>query len=1838
MKKQVKILLLIAMICVLALATMLVSSALDAEQGDNAWQVVGKGYAATLQDAVDAADAGDTVKLLKDVTNATPVTVSKNLTIDGQGFSISFADMTPAEGEDAVLVTFNAASATVTNVKLTAATSDFLFRNTYTDGVLVLNDLVVVNASCAYHFGTVGSHVKFTGAKTDITTKNQLVYSANDAIATGTVKVTVDIAGGQMNSTGSDGFRLTGNNVELTVLGGTFAASDVFYIPSGYTGGKVTICGTTTINARSDGMCFGPVTIEFYGNVTINAPEGNGVVLTEGANLSVAGKFTVTAYTNGIVFNSGGAGDGTTGTVVLGTAAGQDKNDVKDDIYVVTSRAANSKNSVPVKISNQSSNVTIWSGYYSGMDMALFISQTSSADVEERVDVTINGGKFLTSGQWNAGGYNSGIYFRGHTLTINGGFFSFVDVDPENISFTTSYGNGLYYYDTAKTDGTLKTGLVYTCIPVNVASNAGSCSPVVKITGGFFFCGNSNGTVMLSEENSTLTVTGGTHYGYSWLRTGATGSTINVYGGEYYSNPNQANCHGLRVGSAGITLNVYGGRFEVMQNADSGTGVIYAGTASTITVYGGEFISRSTNTSMGIVRVGHADAVVTFKVAGSAYKNADGTDAVSEGATLTRANVDTFVYFAAAGTVSIEGGNALQWSGVDAPSFANVAKNADGITGNFTMGNTEVGGQTKYLTLIIDDTPWFLTSDEAIYNVEIRSWRGISLDSTGFSSGVTGYTFDGTFNGDQAAFRDLIENYINWQLLEVAGVYDFPSSEDLASMLGKPRQNLFFNLQGLSSVTIDGANVTVDGLTGTSVGTVFTVNSGSLTLTNANIDLASNDSFIVLNSGAVTIGSGTYTKTYAKEQRTAIITVYTGTLTINGGTFEARSGGSIVYYDENRALGTSTTVVNGGIFNIPNPEQGGNASYYSGGIFFVGADAGVGHVGTLNIYNGSFTATGFVRNYSTAVDANDATLPHETEKFVANIYGGTFVGNALKGINSNNRYMFQIARIGKHEINFVEGGTATLSAGAYGYFFNANASANGCTFNILSGTFDGSMRWINSGKVATWNIANATFKDTKGVMSGSGMYFSAVVNTVNITNAIFELSCAKPWIETDDVAHVITVSGATVKLANGATLTTLGASAVFAMTDSTVYIGEGAALPADAAIWANTQFVLQGSADAAVLENGDNFTVTDLASAIAAANAALLRAYAANTYIKPNVNLTMALETVVPFTVNTGATLTLNWPELTYTGGFLTVNGGNVTIECGTFVTEDASKILTLNSGTLTVNGGSYTKTNTGAWNTGIAFVGGGTLNVTDGTFLQHDGGSMFRFEGEGITANISGGSYTILAPAQGGGSSYYVGGIFYIGSPGSVTNAASGELRISAGEFSAAGIVRIYAIYTKDGTYTADSEAHTEKGFKAYISGGTFHGVADANVGTNDRYMFQIARPGAHLIEFTKGGTATVEASAYTQIFMFDASAVVELGATINVYSGVFDGGCNWFGGNKIITLNIDGATFKDTKSVTTGTGSYSAIYATAGSKITIKNTTFSASSVSTGFWYTNSANADITFENCVIETNELIYTVVENANMTFKNTLIIVTGADDVIFDTVTPVLENVTVIIPANNGATKPTESHVVIDAYAPIVRYAGIEFKAWSVNKASGENASVTDAVALYADTAAAETSGIRFISTVSADVVAALTAGGKTLKFGTLVAPADYVAKAKTFTPEALEAAFGQGVISYVKIPAVYSLVTDGEGNVSFSGILVNLKSNTRVYAAVSYIEVYEGETLVDTVYSAYDAQQNAKSAEQMADAIVADAEAYAALDEGEKAIVDAYANGKVEVVIPEPVE
>ena len=116
MKKQVKVLLLCVMILVMAAMTMLVSSAaLSAEQGDNAYSVATgetvNGYAATLADAIANANAGDTITLLKDTTEAAGVTLDKAITVNGDGKTLTFDATVTGDA-----ITLGDATATIQNL------------------------------------------------------------------------------------------------------------------------------------------------------------------------------------------------------------------------------------------------------------------------------------------------------------------------------------------------------------------------------------------------------------------------------------------------------------------------------------------------------------------------------------------------------------------------------------------------------------------------------------------------------------------------------------------------------------------------------------------------------------------------------------------------------------------------------------------------------------------------------------------------------------------------------------------------------------------------------------------------------------------------------------------------------------------------------------------------------------------------------------------------------------------------------------------------------------------------------------------------------------------------------------------------------------------------------------------------------------------------------------------------------------------------------------------------------------------------------------------------------------------------------------------------------------------------------------------------------------------------------------------------------------------------------------------------------------------------------------------------------------------------------------------
>ncbi|MBR2312692.1 MAG: MBL fold metallo-hydrolase [Clostridia bacterium] len=115
-------------------------------------------------------------------------------------------------------------------------------------------------------------------------------------------------------------------------------------------------------------------------------------------------------------------------------------------------------------------------------------------------------------------------------------------------------------------------------------------------------------------------------------------------------------------------------------------------------------------------------------------------------------------------------------------------------------------------------------------------------------------------------------------------------------------------------------------------------------------------------------------------------------------------------------------------------------------------------------------------------------------------------------------------------------------------------------------------------------------------------------------------------------------------------------------------------------------------------------------------------------------------------------------------------------------------------------------------------------------------------------------------------------------------------------------------------------------------------------------------------------------------------------------------------------------------------------------------------------------------------------------------------------------------------------------------------------------------------------------GLLFFSTIPSSVVTALAQ--KSYTFGTLIAPADYVAAAGSFTHANLKT-WGEGAgVSpcYVDIPAQNSIIYQQDGSIDFNGGLIYLNSCERAYAAVAYVCV-DGTYY----YSAYDVTQNART-------------------------------------------
>ena len=396
-------------------------------------------------------------------------------------------------------------------------------------------------------------------------------------------------------------------------------------------------------------------------------------------------------------------------------------------------------------------------------------------------------------------------------------------------------------------------------------------------------------------------------------------------------------------------------------------------------------------------------------------------------------------------------------------------------------------------------------------------------------------------------------------------------------------------------------------------------------------------------------------------------------------------------------------------------------------------------------------------------------------------------------------------------------------------------------------------------------------------------------------------------------------------------------------------------------------------------------------------------------------------------------------------------------------------------------------------------------------------------------------------------------------------------------------------------------------------------------------------------------GATVTVNSATLTSApFNTNFRGIEILAGTVNLYSATFlnrtvgesaynnHGSIVFAGESGIGVLNILGGTYECSAINPEGESNESAlIFFTAAGTVNI----------SEGVTLTFSGNG-----GSVIEIADGVAAKVNATGATINVTgekVVIVSGgtAENVVFtDCVFKVskaqeatlfaaakLEGAALVVAPEGSKVTDT---VTLDASALTVKYAGESVKLWAIG-AGFENTGA--GASIYVDTTAnADDSGLRFESVIAQSVISEILAEageGAMLKYYTLIAPLDYVAKANgQFTKEAL----GEG--NYVAIQAVNSLdTTDG---VKFSGTLVSLNSFERYYAAVAMIEVVvggtmdengvvTGGTLVKTVYGDFNSTDNARTAQQVANDLINDAEGEYVNEytTEQKAIVDKYAAG-----------
>ena len=201
-------------------------------------------------------------------------------------------------------------------------------------------------------------------------------------------------------------------------------------------------------------------------------------------------------------------------------------------------------------------------------------------------------------------------------------------------------------------------------------------------------------------------------------------------------------------------------------------------------------------------------------------------------------------------------------------------------------------------------------------------------------------------------------------------------------------------------------------------------------------------------------------------------------------------------------------------------------------------------------------------------------------------------------------------------------------------------------------------------------------------------------------------------------------------------------------------------------------------------------------------------------------------------------------------------------------------------------------------------------------------------------------------------------------------------------------------------------------------------------------------------------------------------------------------------------------------------------------------------------------------------------------------------------------------------------KNTVTGELYPAYSFFKKQAGENYEAVVVGF------DVLDGASVRIDTSENSQSGIRFTTLFD---TAEYTAAANYIKaFGTLIAYTDTLTADKDFT---IENYTGESTFKAVANTKGTYIYTDKQGATftAYSMALVDIVNYAKAYSARGYLVVEYADGTTQTIYTDYDATNNSRSIQQVAQRLKdTDMAAYNAMTDKQKAIIDAYVAGNAQ--------